>query len=489
MIEGEGLRYEPHRRNEYVSRLVYLLNRYGVGESEALEWLLAEYADYNAANGSPLSAMVRSVYANHRDEHATMKPPRGGRGGKGDDGGGCRRANIAEMELFITESYRLRANTVSNTAEWAPLAADGTVCGEFREIDDCFENSLWREMRHAGINTDLMTLTTLLRSDFVRPFHPLAHYLDGLPPWDGHTDHIGSLLALVHCRSVTAEEFDRYARRWLVAMVAAGLYDNVVNHEILVLLGRQGTYKSSFMNNILPPCLRRYYSVKTNSHRMDKDDAFALTENFLINFEEIDSMQRTELNQLKALTTVPYIKDRPAYGRRKVRLPHRASFCATGNNLQFLTDDTGNRRWLVFEVESIDNPWEAGIDHDGVYAQARALIDGGFKYWFDSEEIGDINRHNREFETPDSARELVVTHFRRPARLESCLYLTSTQIAARFAPQLRVSPVAVGRVMRELEYEQVRNHYSKFWKVVEIQLSDVGKNLPGGMPKEEKIPF
>ena len=272
-------------------------------------------------------------------------------------------------------------------------------------------------------------------------------------------------------------------------MVAAAVRDDVVNHEILVLLGRQGTFKSSFMSNILPPCLRSYYSVKTNSHRMDKDDAFALAENFLINFEEIDSMQRNELNQLKALTTVAYIKDRPAYGRRKVRLPHRASFCATGNNLQFLTDNTGNRRWLVFEVDHIDNPWTANINYDGVYAQAKALIESGYRYWFDSDEIVDINRLNREFETPDTAREMVVTHFRRPKPYEKCLYLTSTQIAARFAPQLKVSPVAVGRVLRELEYEQMRSKDGRFWKVVEYQCSDIGSFIPETPQEDNVLPF
>ena len=86
-----------------------------------------------------------------------------------------------------------------------------------------------------------------------------------------------------------------------------------------------------------------------------------MTENLLVNFEEIDSMQRSELNQLKAMTTTLYVNERPAYGRNKVHLPHVASFCATGNNLQFLTDDTGNRRWLPFEGhgnrQPLDRPY------------------------------------------------------------------------------------------------------------------------------------
>ena len=120
--------------------------------------------------------------------------------------------------------------------------------------------------------------------------------------------------------------------------------------------------------------MRHYYATKTNSQRLTKDDLFTITEKLLINFEEIDTMRPSELNQVKAMTTALFIDERPAYGRNKVHLPHVASFCATGNNPLFLSDDTGNRRWLVFEVTGIDNPWSHPIDHDAVYAQAKALL-------------------------------------------------------------------------------------------------------------------
>ena len=50
---------------------------------------------------------------------------------------------------------------------------------------------------------------------------------------------------MVHCRDCTPEKFDFYVRRWLVAMVAATIDDEVVNHQIFVLLGSQGTYMTS----------------------------------------------------------------------------------------------------------------------------------------------------------------------------------------------------------------------------------------------------
>ena len=73
------------------------------------------------------------------------------------------------------------------------------------------------------------------------------------------------------------------------------------------------------------------------------------------------------------MVTQRYVDERRAYGRNKVHLPHVASFVTTGNNLQFLTDDTGNRRWLPFEVEDIDSPWEADIPYEGIYSHTYAL--------------------------------------------------------------------------------------------------------------------
>ena len=182
-------------------------------------------------------------------------------------------------------------------------------------MTDALENSLWRAMQHEGLDAALFRLRTLLQSDFVPTYHPLRRYLDTLPPWDGTTDYIGRLARLVVCRGTSAAEKKKNFHKRQKNMLAAALDDGVVNHEILVLLGPQGSFKSSFLENLLPPCLRRYYTTKTNSQRLTKDDLFTMTENLLVNFEEIDSMQRPELNQLKAMTTTLYINERPAYGR------------------------------------------------------------------------------------------------------------------------------------------------------------------------------
>ena len=403
LVEGEGVEYAEGSRNQYVSRVIYWMNRFGVDADTTLQWAKEEFVDYDAANGHPIDGIVKSVFGNHSTEYNTCRPS----AFASDKDSRPRKSTIMEVEAFLTARYHFRRNILSLQVEYCKIEIlkNGKIeklaaqqfnlqSSAFNILTDAAENTLWIDMQRAGLNTDMQTLHAYLTSNYVKEFHPVKHYLESLPEWDGH-DHIADLLRMVHCRDCSPEDFDFYVRRWLVAMVAATLDDNVVNHQIFVLLGPQGTYKTSFMNNLLPPELRQYFCMKTNSQRMTKDDAFALAENVLIDMEEIDSMGRQEVNQLKAMASQPFVKDRPAYGRSKVRLPHMASFCATGNNMQFLTDETGNRRWLVFEVDYIDNPWTTTINYAGVYSQIRHLLDTGFRYWFETDEIAQLNTRNR----------------------------------------------------------------------------------------------
>ena len=120
---------------------------------------------------------------------------------------------------------------------------------------------------------------------------------------------------------------------------------------------------------------------------MTKGDRLSLAEYAIICLEEIDSMRTPELNQLKALVTTKNDKREAAYSRYKENRAHIASFCGTGNNMQFLTDQTGNRRWLPFEADYIDDPRTVRYDYQGIYSQALALWRSGMAYWFNGSEI------------------------------------------------------------------------------------------------------
>ena len=520
-LEEEGIAYAPGSYNDYVSRCFYHTNRCGVPQADAEAWALRTFPDYPREQ---LLSIVKSCYSPTM-EFNTVPLPRSVRKKEKENDSSHKKATVEEMEEFINGYMKFRMNTLTHQIETQLIAdaytdrPEASAC-HWQRLTDHIENSLWCAMQHHGMAVNLNELHTLLGSDFVKEYHPLREYLDGLPPWDGETDYIGRLAAMVHVKesphsplqqdksrerndlSETPVRFADILKRWMVSMIAAALDETVVNQVILTLIGRQGSYKTSFMQHILPPVLSEYYTTKSNSSRMTKDDLFTMTENLVINLEEIDTMPPSELNQLKAMVTQRYVDERRAYGRNKVHLPHVASFVATGNNLQFLTDDTGNRRWLPFEVEDIDSPWEADIPYEGIYSQTYALYqDVNFRYWFTDKEIQQLRGHVQQFEVPRPEYELILTYYRKPVGLERGVYTTSSQIIGRFGnTSLRLSLQKVGRAMRELGFRQVKASNANYWVVVERTTEEVQHllpaeaeqaNPPGEKPSEEntELPF
>lgn len=520
-LEEEGIAYAPGSYNDYVSRCFYHTNRYGVPQADAEAWALRTFPDYPREQLRPI---VKSCYSLTM-EFNTVPLPRSVRKKEKENDSSHKKATVEEMEEFINGYMKFRMNMLTHQIETQLIAdaytdrPEASAC-HWQRLTDHIENSLWCAMQHHGMAVNLNELHTLLGSDFVKEYHPLKEYLDGLPPWDGETDYIDRLAAMVHVKesphsplqqdksrerndlSETPVRFADILKRWMVSMIAAALDETVVNQVILTLIGRQGSYKTSFMQHILPPVLSEYYTTKSNSSRMTKDDLFTMTENLVINLEEIDTMPPSELNQLKAMVTQRYVDERRAYGRNKVHLPHVASFVATGNNLQFLTDDTGNRRWLPFEVEDIDSPWEADIPYEGIYSQTYALYqDVNFRYWFTDKEIQQLRGHVQQFEVPRPEYELILTYYRKPVGLERGVYTTSSQIIGRFGnTSLRLSLQKVGRAMRELGFRQVKASNANYWVVVERTTEEVQHLLPaeaeqadppGEKPSEEntELPF
>ena len=488
MVEADGAEYIDGRHNDYITRCLHLMNRYGVPKKKCLEWAVEQFDDYNATHRGSLQNMVKSIYTMYSNDHATLSS-------------GTGKASVKQVEKYVANHYDLRRNLLSYQLEYRKLKVEeGRLKVEdahaqqfniqysiFKAIDDHFVNSLWRQMQNDGVMTDLQTINTILGSNFVTDYHPFRSWLDGLKPWDGATDYIRQFFSMVHCKDTSEEEFHFYTRCWFLAMVASVLDDKVVNHQILTFIGEQGTYKSSFMLNILPPHLRNYFATKNNSYQLDKDDYLMLAENIIISLEEIDSMTMKEINQLKAFTTMPQVKERPPYGRHKVLMPRVASLCATGNNLTFLTDQTGNRRWLPFHVESIDNPWTTDIPYEGMYAQAYALIEAGEQYWLNDKQIKELNERNKQFLTPDPATEMIVTYFTIPRTESETKYMTASKIAAKFAPRLTISATKIGIALANLGYEQMRNKNGRFWKVADRPEKEIDSRMPGEEP--EPLPF
>ena len=272
--------------------------------------------------------------------------------------------------------------------------------------------------------------------------------------------------------------FYEYLRKWLVAMVASWLDEKVVNQSVLVFIGEQGLYKTTWFSHLLPPELRHYFRIKVNSNKVGKDDLIAMSQFGLVCYEELDVMRPSDVNTMKSVVTMPSVDERKPYGHYTEHMPHVASFCGTGNNVQFLSDETGNRRWLPFLVESITSPREVPFDYEGIYAQAYALYRQGFRYYFTKAEEDVLKEHNKTFETPQTEQETISTHFRPPRDGERGEFYTATDILAKigYNPALRLTVEKIGSAMKALGYRRYRSHGSRGYRVVPYKPEEIEMN-------------
>ena len=270
-------------------------------------------------------------------------------------------------------------------------------------------------------------------------------------------------------------------KKWFVAMVASWMNDEVVNHQVLVLIGKQGIYKTTWLEHLIPPHLRAYACKLANSTALKKVERLRIAEFGLISLDEIDSMNNRELNQLKSVITATDVNERAAYAYTKERRVRLASFCASGNRRDFLTDITGNRRWLPFEVESIQNPFFTTLPYELMYAQAWALAqDPTFSYWFDLDEIAVLEEHNQHFRDESNEEQLLPILFDVPAdgRGE---FMTTAQISERLVTYGNIKkPMAIGRLgvlLGQKGYRSVQRqlggHRARGWIVYQRDTNEI----------------
>lgn len=498
------IEFRSGSHNDYVMRVGYKLAERRFSKKVALRWAMQKFGkDY-----PDTEQVINSCFAN-ASSHAKQ-------GGGGDSRGDSKTATVEEIKSFLDGHVSLRFNEITSRVEYE-IPADNTDGRRFIPVNDRIVNSLWSQMSTIT-RVNIQDMYRVIESDYVPVFNPFKEYLNSLPQITqtstdnvsdepgsckpivlqqqnlcqsvqsvgeknhpsvgvqdkkqsvGENDYIRELAQTVRVKGGEQEQmlWHLYLKKWLVGMVASWISDDVVNNVILVLIGEQGAYKTTWFNYLLPPPLKQYFYTKTNANRMSKDDILTLAQYALVCCEELDTMRPAELNQLKAAVTMPSIDERAAYAHYHEHRKHIASFCGTGNNTQFLSDPTGNRRWLPFEVESIVSPRDHPFHYEGIYSQALALYKSGFQYWFTKEEIQELNRHNRQFETPRLEHELVDLYFRKPTDSELGEFMSVARALQMISNGIsqKLSAVNVGRAFSDLGFKRVRTNSSRGFIVV-----------------------
>jgi predicted P-loop ATPase len=394
-------------------------------------------------------------------------------------GGNSKTAKPKDIKAWLNAHVKLRRNVVTGREEYSEyLGADTNDIwfDVWKPVDDIWLNTQWMEMSDEQ-TVEFKHLKRVVKSDFVPSFHPFRTYLDSLPKWNGTDDGIRALSMTVQVKSADGtyafkeqDLFYRVLKKWLVGMVAGWLDEEEVNSSILVLLGCQGVGKTTWFSHLLPPELRRYFQIKVNASKMSNDDIIALSRSGLVCLEELDKMKSEENNKLKSVTTMRFSDVRQPYD---VFAEHRkiiASYCGTGNNIQFLNDPSGNRRWLPFEVASITSPRDIPFDYEAIYSQAYGLYLQGYEYYFSDAENEFINERNRDrFSVSDVDAEMVEEYFRKPTEGNPGVFMTSFGAAEIVSSHNQhVKPTAIGRALSRLGFESGRQGNSRGYYVVII---------------------
>lgn len=459
------LTYGEGNRNNYIFQLASNCNRRGLTDEQTVYYCCEEFD----LPSDEIKITVKSAYKNTKD-HGIIT----------DEEEKPRKAQIDEIENFLLERYVFRYNVVTGKVEYHPHSRD-----KFEQVTDYKENSLLREIKKAQLKCSNTLLRTILYSDFCPEYNPFLSYFASLPEWDG-VDHIAALAATV---TTTENHWGMCFRKWIVAAVASAINDKVINHTVLVFTGKQGIGKTTWIENLVPRELKDYLFSGTIQPN-NKDTLINLSECFIINLDELESLSEKAIGSLKEIVTKSHVRIRRPYGRNNENLPRRASFAGSVNTDQFLTDTTGSRRFLCFRVTSID--YEANIDMSRVYAQALHLCKIGFKYWFDKDEIVEITAHNEKYQVRTPEEELLLTWFPKPDGDDTFAQrLTTTQIAAKLSEKCKMNVTnstvrTLGRALHKHQYQLGKNHGRQVWVVVENSHEEVARMAKEEIEEEKK---
>ena len=402
------------------------------------------------------------------------------------------------IEQFLNETYRFRRNILNGKVEFAILpkadeTAEGNTAGSscslssgLKEADLVFRpltpealNSIVRRAKKEQIcekGSPKTEITEFVHSDDVQIYNPIGDYLEKLPAWDGQ-NHIAQLFSRLP--GITSEQ-QGFLATWFLSAVAHWLQmDSLHGNECVpTLIGPQGCGKTTFFHRLLPPELRQYYLDHLNlSNKFDKD--MALTNNLLVNLDELDAIRPSQHAALKQTLSKNKVNGRLIYGSTQEDRPRYASFVATTNNPHPLTDATGSRRYICLTIpqgQFIDNTGE--INYEQLYAQAvHELKMAKTPYWFSNDEVARIQELNQNYLEQKDIAEMVEICFRKPREGEASKAMNSKMLLKQIQkdyPSVEIThgnKIRVGLAMTALGYEFSDRSNIPFYKVVPLSVA------------------
>lgn len=369
---------------------------------------------------------------------------------------GSLQEHIEMLEEYFFENYKVRYNELSDKFEIRELE-EGK---DFRPITREVFNKLCHRIKKEGLEIPSLkqNLEEIIYSEDTETYNPIGNYLNNLPEWDGH-NYIGDLFGRIP--GITSET-EHLCSIWFLSAVAHWLKMDTLhgNEAVITLIGQQGCGKSTFFARVLPPQMRTYYLDHINlGNKNDKE--MALTNNLLVNLDELDQIKSGQHAELKQTLSKSTVNGRPIYGRSQ-RIRHRfASFVSTTNNPRPLSDPTGSRRFLCIQItdgEVINN--EGEINYEQLFAQALyELRVKNERYWFTNDEVKRIQELNAGFQKVTDLSTMIDCCLRHPEENELVIPMTTrqiTEILSRHYPGIENTAgfnIKLGVTLKKMEFQ------------------------------------
>jgi predicted P-loop ATPase len=364
-----------------------------------------------------------------------------------------RKSKIDLVLEYLNARFDLRVNVVTDSIEWRKK-------GSKDKFEICNQNQLLYQLLSYGFTKVKEEMNVIFGCDNLIPrFDPFQEYFNELPEWkETDTDHIQKLASYV--RTDHQEWWEHMFKKHLVRSVSQSLGHSGFNKQCLTLVGKQNDGKTRFIDFLAPEPLQRY--VKKGFTFGSKEGLFSLTQNFLINLDELASFEKKELNnEFKSVLSESMVRYTPKFANQETTVMRRASFWASTNILEFLTDETGNVRWIPNVVNSIKhdfggkNGYAANVDINKVWAQAYSLLKNGFDHQLTPSEIEQQEIHNKHFMRVTEEMD-VLLRFLTPSKKDDpgAEFMTPTMIKEYLYTQssTRLYANNLGRALRAANF-------------------------------------
>ncbi len=384
--------------------------------------------------------------------------------------------NSLAVEQFLTDNYQFRRNILNGKVEYLTINAEQSDSQPvWRTLTPEALNSIVRKAKQEQItkNSPKTDIQEVIYSDATPVYDPISEFLMHLPKWDGQ-NHLAKLFSRLP--GISSEQLD-FLIIWFRSAVAHWLQKDKLhaNESVPTLIGSQGCGKSTFIARLLPPELQEYYLDHLNlSNKFDKE--MALTNNLLVNLDELDAIRPSQQAALKQTLSKIKVNGRTIYGSSQQDRPRYASFVATTNNPHPLSDVTGSRRFICIEIpdgQYIDNAGE--IDYEQLYAQLVYEVNElKAPYWFTNEQVARIQELNQNYTDEKDITEIIEACFRKPNEGEKVKAMNCTQmleLISKEYPSLKKTvstKVHLGLAMKDLGFEHTERGHVKYYNVVPV---------------------